>query len=192
MAPVKTKKKITNSALVGCRPDLDPPGPGIDVLVDLTDSDPPQQGTHQHRDARRELVRGGAAEGVLDEARGGAGQLQVRDQICDEGVRVAPRGVEEGDGHECGRQDRQRRVNGHRAARVAAGREVGPEPLQREPAHAGIGAAAEPILHRPDATACSGWNLIRFWPCAAGIQPSAAPSSLSVSLPAVAWVQLRR
>ena len=39
-----------------------------------------------------------------------------------------------GDGHECGRQDRQRRVDGRRTTRVAARREVGAEPLQREPA----------------------------------------------------------
>ena len=160
-APGQDEEEDREQRLVGHRSDLDPPGPRIDVLVDLPDSDSPQEEADDDREGRGEPVRRGAAEGVLDEVGCRSGQLQVRRPRAAKAFVSATGGVEVRDGDERRRQDRQRRVDGRRAPRVAARSEVGPEPLQREPAETRIGATGEPVLQRFDPAAGLRLHVLR-------------------------------
>ncbi len=133
--------------LIGRRCDADVPGARIYVLVELADPDSPEQEGDDHREASRERVRGRAPEGVAHQIRRAAGQIQMVDQVLREHVHV-PGGVHGGDEHERGRQHREARVDRDGAARVAAGGEVGTEPLEPEPAERPVRSRTQPP-HEP-------------------------------------------
>jgi hypothetical protein len=116
--------------------------------IELPDPDPPEQEADDRGERCGERVRGRGAEGVLDELRGRARQVQVVDDVVREDVCVAAGRVDDRDEDEHRRQHRQRRVDGDGAARVATRREVGAEPLECEPADRRVRAALEPPLDR--------------------------------------------
>ena len=62
----KDEEEDREQPLIGDGADLQPPRARVDILVDLPDADPPDEGGDGHGYGRRQLVRRGAAE-VLDE-----------------------------------------------------------------------------------------------------------------------------
>ena len=116
---MRTKKKIANSPWSASRSDLDPPGARVDVLVDLADADTPQKEADEHRDASPP-ARSTEALPNVSWTRLAVAPFSFRWVIRRSAKTfVSPlRRVEDGDGHEHGRQHRQRRIHGRRAARA--------------------------------------------------------------------------
>ena len=100
---------------------------------------------HDHRQRRGESVRRGAAERVLHQRRRAAGQVQVVDKVRGEDVHAPARRIDDGHEDERGRQHGERGIDRDRAARVAAGGEIGAEPLQAKPAERPVPPPAKPI-----------------------------------------------